>query len=145
MHAHDFLVDEGNKRHVIEAVVERLPQRKLVPSLDLVEEAINAGDRLALVVAAQDDDLLREADLEREKEANDFATLLASVDIVAQEQVTQIATQNLILLVLLVLVRHLLEHVEEVAVLAVDVAEDLHRRFELQEWLLILEYFLDLL
>ena len=132
MHAHDFLIDQGNKWHVVEAIVERLPQRELVPPLDLVEETVNTGDRLTLVVAAQDNDLLGEADLEREKEANDLATLLTSVDVVSEEQVTKAPAEDLILLVLLVLIGHLLEHMEQITVLTVDVAEDLNRCFELE-------------
>lgn len=145
MHAHDFLVDEGDEWHVVEAIVECLPEGELVPSLDLVEEAINAGDRLTFVVAAQHDYLFWEANLESKKEADDLAALLTSVDVITEEEVTQVSTQNLILLVLLVFICHFFEHVQQVAVLAVYVTEDLHRRLEHQQWLLVLEYFLDLL
>lgn len=76
--------------------------------------------------------MLGEANLESKKKANDFATLLASVDVVTKEEVTQVSAQDLILLVELVLVRHLLEHVQQVAVLTVNVAKDLDRRLKLQ-------------
>ena len=76
--------------------------------------------------------MLGEANLESKKKANDFATLLASVDVVTKEEVTQVSAQDLVLLVELVLVRHLLEHVQQVAVLTVNVAEDLDRRLKLQ-------------
>ena len=52
VHAHDLLVDKRDKGHVVEAIVECLPEGELVPSLDLIKEAINAGDGLTLVIAA---------------------------------------------------------------------------------------------
>ena len=67
MHAHDLLINEGHKRHVIEAIVERLPERKFVPTLDLIKEPINPGNCMTLVVAAQHDDLFRETHFKCEK------------------------------------------------------------------------------
>ena len=71
--------------------------------------------------------------------------MLSSVHIVAEEKVAEVPAQNLILLVLLVLVRHLLEHVQQIAELSVNISENLHRRLELKQRLLILKYFLNLL
>jgi len=83
VHAHDFLVHKGDERHVVEAIVECLPEGELVPSLDLVKEAVNAGDSLTFVVTAQHNYLVWEANLKRKKEADDLAALLASVHIIA--------------------------------------------------------------
>ena len=88
MHAHDFLVHEGDERHVVEAIVECLPEGELVPSLDLIKEAVNAGDGLTFVITAQHNYLFGETNLKSKKEANDLATLLASIHIVAKEEVT---------------------------------------------------------
>ena len=63
VHAHYFFVDQVHQRHVVERVVEGLPEADLVSSLDLVEETVDSGDGLALVVATQDDDLSWEAHL----------------------------------------------------------------------------------
>ena len=63
MHAHNLLIDQCYQRHVVERVVEGLPQRELVSPLDLVEESVDARRRLALMVATQQDDLAREPDL----------------------------------------------------------------------------------
>ena len=111
MHAHDLLVDQGDQGHVVEAGVELLPQPNFVAALDFVEEAVNARDGLALVVAAEDNDLLGVADFEGEEEANNFATLLASVDVVAHEEVLALLGEDALLLLLLVLLAHFLEHV----------------------------------
>ena len=65
MHTHDFFVDQCNQWHMIERVVESLPQRYFITSLDLVEEPVDPGDSLALVVTSEHHNLLREAALER--------------------------------------------------------------------------------
>ena len=67
VHAHDLLIDQGHQGHVVEAVHKLLEERYFVPSLDLVEKPVNPGDGLALVVASQNDDLLREPNFEGEE------------------------------------------------------------------------------
>ena len=119
MHAHNFLINQGHQRHVVEAVVERLPQTYLVPSLNLIKESINSSDSLRLMITPQDDDLVRVPTLQSEQEADDFATLLASVDVITHEEVTGVSRDDVLALVVLVFVTHLLEHVQKVNVLAV--------------------------
>ena len=63
--AEDLLVDDGRHRQAVEAVGERLPQLDVVASLALVVEAVYAVDAGALVVAAQQEEILREFDLVR--------------------------------------------------------------------------------
>lgn len=145
VHTHDLLVDESCKWHVVEAIPESLPQGDLVPSLDLIEEAVDPGDGLTLVVASQDDNLVRVFDLQGEKEADDLTALLSSVDIVAHEQVSRRLGDDLVTLLLLVLVCHLLEHVEQIGVLTVDIAENFHWRLELDKSFLVLENLLNFL
>ena len=86
VHAHDLLINEGHQGHVVEAVHKLLEQRYFVPSLDLVEKPVNPGDGLALVVASQNDDLLREPHFESEEQTDHLARLLASVDVITHEQ-----------------------------------------------------------
>lgn len=57
VHAHDLFINKGHKGHVVEAIIKLLPQRNLVPSLNLIEEPIDPSDCLALVVAPKNDDL----------------------------------------------------------------------------------------
>jgi len=71
--------------------------------------------------------------------------LLASVDVIAEEQISEISAQNLILLVLLILVGHFFKHVEQIAVLTMNITEYLDRSFKLKQRLLVLEHFLHLL
>ena len=63
MHAEDLLVDDRGDREAVEAVGERLPELDVVPALALVVEAVDAVDRRALVVAAQQEEVLRVLDL----------------------------------------------------------------------------------
>lgn len=63
VHTHDLLVDEGYQRHVVEAIPKGLPESDLVPSLNFVEESVNPGNGLTLVVTSQDDYLVRVSDL----------------------------------------------------------------------------------
>lgn len=82
MHAHNFLVNQGDQGHVVEAIVECLPERKLIPSFDFVEEAIYSCDGLTFVVPTKDDHLLREAHFKSEQKTNYLTALLPSVHII---------------------------------------------------------------
>lgn len=116
---------------MVETIIERLPQRNFVSSLDFVEKPVNPCDRLALVIASQNYYLSRVSDLESEEETNYFTTLLTSVDVVAHEQVSGVFGNYVVLLFGLVFVSHFFEHVQQVGVLPVDVAEDFYRSLEL--------------
>ena len=87
MAAEDLLVHDGGHRQAVEAVSERLPQLDVVAPLALVVEAVNSVDARALVVAAKQEEVLRVFDLVGEQEADGLQGLLASVHVVAQEQV----------------------------------------------------------
>lgn len=53
MHCYDSLLDESAQRHAIENVAELLPDLHIVSALALVVEAVETGDRGALVIAAE--------------------------------------------------------------------------------------------
>lgn len=97
---------------MIEAIIECLPQRKLISAFDLIKEPIDSGNSLTFVVSTKNDNLFRETSLESKKKADDLATLLSSVYIVAKEEIFMLSTQNLLLLILLVLIGHLFEHMQ---------------------------------
>jgi hypothetical protein len=66
MHTHNFLVNQGNEWHMIEALEKLLPKCDFVPPLDFVKESIDSCDGLALVVSPQDDDLTRVSNFQSE-------------------------------------------------------------------------------
>ena len=71
--------------------------------------------------------------------------MLATVNIVTHEQVTSRFGDNLIALLLLILVRHLLEHMKKVGILPMNVSKNLHWCLKLVERLFVFEHFLSLL
>ena len=144
MHAHYLLVDESDQWHIVEAIKEGLPELDVVPPLDLIKKAVNSCNGLTLVIATEDDNLVGESTLEREKKADDFAALLASINVVAHEQVLSIWRQDRISMLLLVLIAHFLKHVQKIGVLAVDISKYLNWSFKLDESLLLFELLGDL-
>jgi hypothetical protein len=115
VHGEDLLVDDGSDREAVEAVGEGLPQLDVVPSLALIIEAVDPVDGGALVVTAQDEEVLGVLDLVGQQQADGLERLLASVDVVAQEEVVCFWWEAAIF-----------EQAEEVIILAVDVSTDLH-------------------
>lgn len=87
MHREDLLVDDGSDWQAVEAVCECLPQLDVVPSLAFVVESIDSIDRCALVVSAQDEEVLGVFDLVRKQQADGLQALLASINVIAQEEV----------------------------------------------------------
>ena len=122
MDAKDLLVDDRRKGEDVEDVLEALPHLDVEAPLALVVEAVDAVDRRALVVAAQQEEVLRVLDLVREEEADALEAVLPAVDVVAEEEVVGVGRKAAVL-----------EHAQQVVVLAVDVAADLDRRLELEE------------
>ena len=114
MHGEDLLINDGRNWQAIEAIGECLPQLDVVASLALVVESVDTIDGRALVVAAQDEEVLWILDLVREQEADGLEGLLAAVDIVAEEEVVGFGWKSAVL-----------EQSQEVVVLSVDVAANL--------------------
>lgn len=63
MHGEDLLVNDRGNGQAVKAVGESLPQLDVVTSLALIVETVDAVDGRALVVAAQDEEVLRVLDL----------------------------------------------------------------------------------
>ena len=70
MHGEDLLVDDSSDGEAVEAVCESLPKLDVVSSLALVVEAIDTVDGGALVVAAQDEEVLGVFDLIGQEQAD---------------------------------------------------------------------------
>lgn len=87
MHGEDLLIDDGGDGKAVEAIGKRLPQLDIVPPLAFIIEAVYAIDGGALMVTAQDEEVLRILDLVGQKQADGLEGLLSSVYVVAEEQV----------------------------------------------------------
>mmetsp|Transcript_91951 Transcript_91951/g.233805 ORF Transcript_91951/g.233805 Transcript_91951/m.233805 type:complete len:308 (+) Transcript_91951:258-1181(+) len=125
VHAHDLLVDEAADWQAIEDVAELLPELDVVPPLALIIETVDAGDGGALVVAAQQEEVLGELRLVAKHQGNCLQRLLAAVDIVAQEDVVAVWREAAIL-----------EDAQQVVVLPVHIAANLDGGLEFEQGIL---------
>ena len=84
MQAEDLVVDEGCKRQVVEKVGKVFPNvRVAVLPEALVVKAIHLGDLTRLVVATEDSDALRVADLQGDEQSDRLNRVISSIDVVA--------------------------------------------------------------
>lgn len=114
MHGENLLVNNGSNGQAVEAVGKRLPELDVVATLALVVEAIDAVDGGALVVTAEDEEVLGILDLIGEEQADGLEGLLATVDVVTEEEVVGLGGEAAVL-----------EETEKIIVLAVDITADL--------------------
>ena len=114
MHGENLLVDDSGDGQAVEAVRECFPQLDVVATLALVVEAVDAVDRGAFVVPAQNEEVLGVLDLVGQQEADCLERLLATVDVVAEEEVVRLRGEAAVL-----------EEAQQVVVLPVDVTADL--------------------
>ena len=114
VHGEDLLIDDGGDGQTVEAVGERLPQLDVVSPLALVVESVDAVDGRALVVATENEEVLGVLDLVCEEQADGLKGLLATVDVVAKEEVVGLGGETTVL-----------EQTEQIVVLAVNISANL--------------------
>lgn len=122
MTAEDLLVDDCGDRQAVEAICEGLPELDVVPPLALIVEAVYPVYAGALVIAAQQEKVLRILYLVRQQQAYRLEGLLPPIDIVAQKQVVRLGREAAVL-----------EQPQQIGVLAMYVATDLKRCLQLQQ------------
>lgn len=114
MHGKDLFVNDGCNWQTVEAVGEGFPQLDVVPTLALIIKSVYAVDGGTFVVAAQDEKVFRILDLVCEKEADGFERLLATVDVVAQEEVIGLWRKSSVL-----------EQSQKIVILPMDISTNL--------------------
>jgi len=117
VHCEDLLIDDCCNGQAVEAVCERLPELDIVSPLTFIIETIDTVDRGAFMVATQDEEILGVFDLVGKEEANGLERLLASVDIVPEEEIVCLRGEATIL-----------EQTEEVIILTMNVTTNLRAR-----------------
>jgi hypothetical protein len=122
VHAEYLLVDDSCNGHAIEALGEEFPQFDVVSPLALVVEAIDPVDGGTLVVPTQQEEVQGVLDLVGQQQADGFQTLLASVDVVPQEDIVGIGREASIF-----------EESQQVIVLAMDIPADFDGGLQLQQ------------
>jgi len=115
VHSEDLLINDGGNGQAVEAVGKSLPKLDVVASLALVVETVNTVDGRALVVAAQNEEVLGVLDLVGQQKADGLERLLATVDVVTEEEVVGLGREATVF-----------EKTEKVVVLAVNITADLH-------------------
>jgi hypothetical protein len=117
VHGEDLLIDDGGNGKAVEAVGESLPKLDVVSALALIVETVDTVDRGTLVVTTQNEEVLRVLDLVGEEKANGLERLLATVDVVAEEEVVGLWGETTVF-----------EKTQQVVVLAVDITANLGGR-----------------
>jgi hypothetical protein len=117
VHSEDLLVNDGGNGEAVKAVGESLPELDVVSALALIVETVDTVDRGTLVVSTQNEEVFRVLDLVCKEEADGLEGLLATVDVVTEEEVVSLRRETAIF-----------EETQEVIVLAVDIAANLARR-----------------
>lgn len=82
VHADDLVINDRTDWKAIEAIRERLPKLNAVAPFALIIETIYSVDRSALVVPAEQKEILRVLQLISEEETNCLEALLPSIDVV---------------------------------------------------------------
>jgi hypothetical protein len=97
VHGEDLLINDGGDGQAVEAVGKCLPQLDVVASLALIVESVDAVDGRALVVAAQDEEVFGVLDLVCQEKADCLEGLLATVDVVTEEEVVCLRRESTVL------------------------------------------------
>ena len=97
MHGEDLLVDNSGDRKAVEAVGEGLPKLDVVATLALIVETVDTVDGGTLVVSSQNKEVLRVLDLVCKEQADGLERLLATVDIVTEEEVIRLWRETAVL------------------------------------------------
>ncbi len=82
MHAKDFFINKRTDWQTVKDVRKNFPEFDRVAALAFIVEAINSINLRALVIASQQEEVLRIFDLEAQQQRNRFNRLLASIDVV---------------------------------------------------------------
>ena len=114
VHGEDLLINDSGNGQAVEAVGKCLPKLDVVSSLALIVEAIDAVDRGAFVVAAEDEEVFRVLDLVGKEQADSLQGLLATIYVVTKEEVVGLRRKASVL-----------EQPKEIVVLTVDITADL--------------------
>jgi hypothetical protein len=117
-----LLIHYGSNGQAVEAVRESLPKLDIVPPLALIVEAVYPIDGGTLVVATQQEEVLRVLNLVGEQKANCLQGLLATVNVIPQEEIVALWGEAPVL-----------KQTQEIIVLAMDVPTNLKRCLKLQK------------
>lgn len=82
MHAKDFFINKRTDWQTVKDVRKNFPEFDRVAAFAFIVETIYSINLRALVIASQQEEVLRIFDLEAQQQRNRFNRLLASIDVV---------------------------------------------------------------
>jgi hypothetical protein len=89
MHTKDLFINDSSARKAVETVSEGLPELDAEAPLAFIIETIDPVDGSTFVISTQDKEVFRILDFVCQKQADCLQALLATVDIVAEENVVR--------------------------------------------------------
>jgi hypothetical protein len=96
VHTENLLINKSCDGKAIEAISEGLPQLDVIAALALIVKSVNTINGCALVVASEEEEVLRVLDLVGQEEAHGFEGLLATINVITQEEVVSIGWETAI-------------------------------------------------
>jgi len=126
VHTHDLVIDETADRHAVEDVTELLPELDVVASLALVVKAVDSSNGGAFMVAPQKEEVLWVLHLVTEEKGDGLQALLATINVVAKEDVVALRRKSTVL-----------KKAKQVVELAMDITAYLQRRLQFYQRTLI--------
>ena len=118
MHGENLLINNGGNRQAVEAVGESLPQLNVVSAFALIVESVDTVNRGALVVAAQNEEVLGVLDFVGKEQANGLQGLLPTIDVITKEEIVGLWGETTVF-----------EKSKQVVVLTVNITTNLFIKF----------------
>ena len=87
MNTEYFIIDQSSNWETVEALNKFLPQFKTIPSFALIIKSINSINTAAFMISSQQEKVFRVFNFISEHQTNDLKILLASVNIVSEEEI----------------------------------------------------------
>lgn len=122
MHTDNLIINDSRAWKAIERVAKGLPELDTEPTATFVIKAINAINSGAFVISTQYKKVFGVLDLIGEQERDHLKGLLATINIIAQEEVVGFGGEPAVL-----------EETEQIVELTVDVTADLDGGSEFEE------------
>jgi hypothetical protein len=83
-----LIVDQRRQRQIIKQIREKLPHIRIpILSQTLVVEPVHLGDLSGFMVSSENGDTIPVAEFERDEEGDGFDRVVATIDVVAHEEV----------------------------------------------------------
>jgi hypothetical protein len=87
MHADNFVVNYSCARKAVEGVAKSLPKLDTEATTAFIVESVYPVDPRALVIATENEEVLRILDLISKQQTHNFQRLLSSVNVVSKKEV----------------------------------------------------------